>query len=559
MHTQASSSPSAPAQRDSTSEPPPDSATSIVDTLQSLVIAFVLAFVFRGFVVEAFVIPTGSMAPTLMGTHATSVAPESGYVFPFTWDTDEEGRPLPLSHPRVLPDPMLFNTRQWSDARLGAPPAVLDKSKRPRMGDRILVLKYLYWLFPPQRFDVVVFKNPTEPAVNYIKRLIGLPGETVWLADGDVFTRAAAADEGAPFAIQRKPERVQREVWQPVHHSEYVPLDPAAVGSVWVPPWQGEGWDLTGRHYHHDGTAGPAVLEYRQDVKPTVDYTAYNESIDPGPSSRRIDHYPVSDLRVAAGVEAERDGLNCTIRLEARGHEFEAVLGGTTVVARMRRAGAGEGEWVVLDSQTIEAFAPAGDVVNIEFWHADQALWLFIGDERVAYGEYFWDANTRLAEATGLSGVDAVAQGEGFGNDYVRRQTWPPTDALPRLSWRLEGGGAVTLYRVQVDRDLYYRPEIYPRAPFAGRPALATHPENLPSLDEDQFFVCGDNSAQSLDGRLWTHVDPWVAREIDPTVGVVNRDLMLGKAFFVYFPSPEGVREGSTRFVPNFGEMRFIH
>ena len=43
---------------------------SIIDTLQSLLIAFILAFTFRGFVVEAFVIPTGSMAPTLLGAHA---------------------------------------------------------------------------------------------------------------------------------------------------------------------------------------------------------------------------------------------------------------------------------------------------------------------------------------------------------------------------------------------------------------------------------------------------------------------------------------------------------
>jgi signal peptidase I len=41
--------------------------TSFVETSQSLVVAFVLAMVFRGFVVEGFVIPTGSMTPTLFG------------------------------------------------------------------------------------------------------------------------------------------------------------------------------------------------------------------------------------------------------------------------------------------------------------------------------------------------------------------------------------------------------------------------------------------------------------------------------------------------------------
>ena len=40
---------------------------SIKETIESILIAFILAFIFRGFVVEAFVIPTGSMATTLLG------------------------------------------------------------------------------------------------------------------------------------------------------------------------------------------------------------------------------------------------------------------------------------------------------------------------------------------------------------------------------------------------------------------------------------------------------------------------------------------------------------
>jgi len=79
-------------------------------------------------------------------------------------------------------------------------------------------------------------------------------------------------------------------------------------------------------------------------------------------------------------------------------------------------------------------------------------------------------------------------------------------------------------------------------------------PANTPALTPDQFFVCGDNSPASLDARLWDKVDPWV-RPIDPKVGVVPRDLMIGKAFFVYFPSI--LRDGPIP-VPDFGRMRFI-
>ncbi|GAI19318.1 unnamed protein product, partial [marine sediment metagenome] len=46
-----------------------DRAAEIADTFEWLITAFILAFVFRAFVMEAFRIPTGSMADTLKGAH----------------------------------------------------------------------------------------------------------------------------------------------------------------------------------------------------------------------------------------------------------------------------------------------------------------------------------------------------------------------------------------------------------------------------------------------------------------------------------------------------------
>jgi hypothetical protein len=79
-------------------------------------------------------------------------------------------------------------------------------------------------------------------------------------------------------------------------------------------------------------------------------------------------------------------------------------------------------------------------------------------------------------------------------------------------------------------------------------------------LGPDQHFVLGDNSASSKDSRLWDMVDPWVSQEIDGTMGVVPGKLLMGKAFFVYFPAPHQVRIGSGlhRVVPDFGRMRLI-
>src|SRR6185295_18185864 len=154
--------------------------------VESIVIAFVLAFLFRTFEAEAFVIPTGSMAPTLMGRHKDVDCPKCGYRYQVSASEEESEDPqrrppsdciagqCPMCH-YVLP--MMSNLPQ------GVPE--LRDSKIPVQrsynGDRILVNKYGYTFSDPQRWDVVVFKFPGDAKVNYIKRLVGLPGEKLWI------------------------------------------------------------------------------------------------------------------------------------------------------------------------------------------------------------------------------------------------------------------------------------------------------------------------------------------------------------------------------------------
>jgi signal peptidase I len=63
-------------------------------------------------------------------------------------------------------------------------------------------------------------------------------------------------------------------------------------------------------------------------------------------------------------------------------------------------------------------------------------------------------------------------------------------------------------------------------------------------LDKDQFFPMGDNSPQSLDGRLWG------------APAYVERDLLTGKALMVYWPH---YWNAPIPFLPNVGRMRLIH
>ncbi|MFN9981378.1 MAG: signal peptidase I, partial [bacterium] len=68
-------------------------------------------------------------------------------------------------------------------------------------GDRILVDKFAYDFTAPERWDVVVFKYPEDAKTNYITRLVGLPGETVVITGGDIWTVRG----DAPATIARKP------------------------------------------------------------------------------------------------------------------------------------------------------------------------------------------------------------------------------------------------------------------------------------------------------------------------------------------------------------------
>ena len=87
----------------------------------------------------------------------------------------------------------------------------------------------------------------------------------------------------------------------------------------------------------------------------------------------------------------------------------------------------------------------------------------------------------------------------------------------------------------------------------------------LIQLDADHFFCLGDNSPRSSDGRFWASVNPWIEKRMfdpdreEPITGIVPRPLMMGRAFFVYFPAPRSWHPKKRAFVPAFGEMRVIH
>ena len=72
-------------------------------------------------------------------------------------------------------------------------------------GDHLIVDKISYRFRDPERYDIVVFPYRLEENTYYIKRIIGLPGETVQIVDGYVYINGVQLDEHYGNEIMEKP------------------------------------------------------------------------------------------------------------------------------------------------------------------------------------------------------------------------------------------------------------------------------------------------------------------------------------------------------------------
>ena len=61
--------------------------------------------------------------------------------------------------------------------------------------DRVLGLRVDYWFHGPQRGDVIFFRNPDDESEIYVKRVIGLPGDTVEIKSGVTYINGKALEE----------------------------------------------------------------------------------------------------------------------------------------------------------------------------------------------------------------------------------------------------------------------------------------------------------------------------------------------------------------------------
>lgn len=554
------------------------------ETIEAVAIAFILAFVFKTFEAEAFVIPTGSMAPTLLGRHKEVTCAgcripyrigASQEVYQDSGVINSEGRVLQSTcpncrHENFVADDPVFN------------------------GDRIVVNKQVGQF---KRFDVVVFKNPEEPYVNYIKRLIGLPLETIQFRQGDVYAKA----EGEPEAtIRRKVDpTTQQEIQLLVYDDTFPPqpmLDNGAeerwVPSIYTPSDKSMGgWPLREGTWKPDPasrtyslsnqTAELQWLRYRHLV-PTSSHWQSLESDSPSPMpalepmlvtdycgfnsvtfrSARMNNEPlddgdlywVNDLTLDATLDIQNSSLEAVLVLElvegvrAVQARFHPASGKVEIVRRDREANGDYSEGTVIASAET---GDSGDgAYEFSFANVDDRVLLWINGSLVSFEKqvtfvtdgFNMPGEQDLAPAgIAAKGTDVTASSLHIRRDiYYRSDVMEYSDEMGRSSNPSYG----TSRACEVDTRDFGRLAASLRSPVSyGQQYVQFVTEQRSryeglfdlQLSADEYLMCGDNSPASKDSRLF---DYWSRpmRGIQSHRYAVREKDLIGKALFIFWP-----------------------
>ena len=559
------------------------------ETVESLVIAFTLALLFRAFEAEAFVIPTGSMAPTLMGRHKDLDCSECDFNFQAgaSREEDDQSHTLRTELGRVnreierlrrLAADSSAGVQQRDVAQqqvtdLEAPggklsvlqmrlagkmiasatcpncgnvmkliegegPSVTYDARYPSYnGDRILVDKFAYDFREPNRWDVIVFKYPEGANTNYIKRLVGLPNELVSIAGGDIWT----SRDGQPSTIARKPPHVMQAMLQVVHDSNFPASFMQTEGwpSAWTDWADTSVWksEKNRRQFTATCSAGQsASLRYqrfnptsddwkevrlgmgvRKGVTPELikDFQAYNAISQGG-------HW-VGDLAVECTLESKSDsGLIvldlvdggqqhfCSIDLADGTANLVAASGVTAVATTPIR---GKGSWEVM------------------FTNVDDELRLFVDKKLMPTATPVACGSEIKKESTRDPILEVVQPGSTVPSDLAPAGITVKAEDEPV---------AVVVSSIKILRDIFYIGAVG----FGRRGEIRDEPILEFPLEADQFFVLGDNSAASKDGRLWIDVH------------YVDRRLLLGRAISIVWPHMVPASRHVTVTLPVLGELR---
>jgi len=572
----------------------------IRETVESVVIAFVLAFLFRTFEAEAFVIPTGSMATTLRGQHKDLKC--SNCRFPYLVSASEE-EPNEDDTQRLKTRQQLADFQHEHEVvgcvcpNCGFEMEFDDGSTSPPKsfkGDRILVGKFAYEFNEPKRWDVAVFHYPLGAHQNYIKRLCGLPSETVVIHRGDLLTTAEDLRETMlnseeidrmlrtdppMLELQRKPPDKVQAMLQVVYDNDFA--HPEAPRR-WKPAAGAPAaWNLSadGHAFETDGGAddGLATLVYEHRMpspevwkrKPEdrkvpaqliTDYYGYNMGTirSPRRNGPDVGECWVSDLALDCQVDIRGGAGELVLGLVEADCLFECRINVENGNARFSSSADRDFE------PSVSTGVRGPGKHRLQFANVDDQLLLWVDGKPVPFDGRFDSLVRHYPGARDLQparfGSKGVAvrvdhlrvlrdvyyraasarrhDNEDYGERYLNLVDERDLNRVERSAWRLNE------YEREGESALDPRTEARWKKLFSNAPSVEFR------LGPDQFMMLGDNSPRSSDSRLWSANEHFV-----------KRDLLIGKALWIYWPHALNHLPRTDiwfPFFPDFGRMGLV-
>jgi signal peptidase I len=536
-----------------------DSAREIIETV---VFVVVLVLLLKSFTAEAFVIPTGSMAETLWGYQKVVKCPRCRIEFPVNCSSEVD--PSDGSPPQAVTGCTCPNCRHdiyfHPPREQGTVPAQDGITKDPgwRSGDRVLVAKFVYDLLnlDPDRLDVVVFKFPGDrefpisgpvkrhAPINYIKRLVGLPGETIAIHRGKLWVLSpdrglsyddiekAAGDPGKLSKlwklqythhndsrakerwdkdefeiIRKKPKNIVSE-GRLVYDNDHQASDLSSPEHKrWVPQ-SDRGWSANGdTGFSHDGSGDLAWLRYRHILRNSpmpsliTDFMGYNTWTGANRHATPSENW-ASDLQIECQVAVARADGTFLLELSRGPDRFQASFNLASGECSLFRLQKGKEPALMQSAKTT---LQGKGTHTVRFANVDDRLVVWV-DDRLPFGD-------------------------GVVYPAIKNLAPIKENDLERPASIGSEGAQVSVSHLKLFRDTYYttaRGDSPSSADVDFKtddptswPAIADAPVSTYYVQPGHYLCLGDNSPESSDGRSW---------------GLVPKRLLLGRALLVYYP-----------------------
>lgn len=544
---------------------PEQPATSAIrHVIEALLLLAATVLIFRTFAAEGYLISTGSMAPCLLGYHRQVTCPTCSHQFAKGMSLAEaEGSSSMTSTASAsVGDPQgISGTACPNCGRTGLTVNSLPKNE----GDQLLVNKHAFMLRDPHRWEVIVFRNPSDPLEAYVKRAVGLPGETIELRDGEVFANGVH---------QRKTLMAQLGTRILVDEHAHQP-DPENIDSE--PRWSAENdesqWTETPEGFTCGGTAPHAPvdwLEFRHWVVAGGSHESYvalaqwpKSLVEPSPAFTALDYDEEKKrLRMKGALSAEE-----LDRWTSRTEDEAFLKAIEKLYFRSHYAPISDEYGYNQRYEGVSNYRVRDVMLEFELDQVPSSGQL---TARLAYGRtqvdcrfdfashtmsVTFNASTHVAATLPLphslkSGSHQIIASVFDGQLVVGIDEQPLGEPLPlpespeespapwveRVARLGVQGSEIKVRHLRLYRDVYYTP----KHDATGKKFQLQH---------DEYFALGDNSPVSVDSRCWE------------SPGVPERSL-IGKPFIVHLPSRPGRIALGNKVtyvrVPDFGRVRYI-